>query len=144
MPVKNGPIGAAEFQVDVQMQHLFGAALLDDDMVQNRGDDGGADSLLAGQLLFQRRADFLKLRRDLSVLCRFRLECTLGTALTVGESTQVGAGSIRIAYDAVLDSSTYSSTREGDTVTITLHNETAVSGLKLTGAVAEGFLGGRR
>ncbi len=63
---------------------------------------------------------------------------TLGTALTVGESTQVGAGSIRIAYDAVLDSSTYSSTREGDTVTITLHNETAVSGLKLTGAVAEG------
>ena len=63
---------------------------------------------------------------------------TLGTALTVGESTQVGAGSIRIAYDAVLDPSTYSSAREGDTVTITLQNETAVSGLKLTGAVAEG------
>jgi len=53
---------------------------------------------------------------------------TLGTALAEAE-----AGSVRIAYDAVLDPDSYDSEWADGVVTITLKAETAVSGLKLTG-----------
>ncbi len=33
MPVKNDPIGAAEFQMDVQAYFLFGAAFFDHDLI---------------------------------------------------------------------------------------------------------------
>ena len=58
-PVKNGPPGAAESQMDVQVQRLLGAALFDYNMVQNGGDEGGIDAVLEGQFLSQNGADFM-------------------------------------------------------------------------------------
>ncbi len=43
------------------------------------------------------------------------------------------AGQVRIAYDKTVPSSSYSISRSGDTATITLHSETSVSGIKLSG-----------
>ena len=39
-PVKNDPIRAAEFQMDVQVYFFLGAALFDHDVVQYGGDQG--------------------------------------------------------------------------------------------------------
>ena len=49
---------AAEFQIDVQVYVLLGAGFFDYDSVQNRGDQGGADAVLEGELLLQSGADF--------------------------------------------------------------------------------------
>lgn len=49
----------------------------------------------------------------------------------IGEA--VNAGEIRVAYDMTVDPDAYTVSRDADTVTITLADETAVSGIKLTG-----------
>ena len=43
------------------------------------------------------------------------------------------AGEVRVAYDKLVDPSTYTITRNGDTVTFTLKNAASVTGFKLTG-----------
>ena len=43
------------------------------------------------------------------------------------------AGEVRVAYDKLVDPSTYIITRNGDTVTFTLKNAASVTGFKLTG-----------
>ena len=43
------------------------------------------------------------------------------------------AGQVRVAYDKLVDPSTYTMTRNGDAVTFTLKNAAPVTGFKLTG-----------
>ena len=61
--IESGLPRAAEFQMDVQVDFLFGAVLFDHDFVQDRGDQGGVNAVLEGEFLFQGGADFLQLLR---------------------------------------------------------------------------------
>ena len=49
----------------------------------------------------------------------------------IGETAK--AGEVRVAYDKLVDPSTYTMTRNGDAVTFTLKNAAPVTGFKLTG-----------
>lgn len=60
--------------MDVQVDFLFGAVLLDHDFVQDCGDKGGMDAVLEGEFPLQGGADFLQLFRRPPALFRFRPE----------------------------------------------------------------------